>query len=315
MMSEANFVSGYVGLVGRPNCGKSTLLNQAVGQLIAVTHAKPQTTRHRIMGMLTTDEVQMIFLDTPGLHRPRHALGHFMVNEVDEVMADCDVLVWLIDVTRQPGPGDAMTLERMADLRQRRRLPPVVMGFNKIDALGGREERLAPRMDAYWEAARARLGEAIQNDWSVTALSARTGFGVPELLKLVQARLPAGPLYYDPDQVTDQPLREIVAELVRKQALQLLSDEIPHGIAVDVLEYEERSPTLTYISAVIYVERDSHKPMVLGHRGKLIRRLGSMARREIEELVEMQVYLELWVKVRRNWRKRSDMLRHLGFAR
>ena len=309
------FVSGYVSLIGRPNAGKSTLLNQVLGQTVAVTHAKPQTTRHRIMGIHTTDEAQFIFLDTPGMHRPRNQLGHYMMEQVEGALEECDVLLWLSDISQRPGAAEQSLLSRLENLQERQKLPQVVLGFNKMDELAGREDQLAERMDAYWQLARRQLGPATVDAWVGSPLCAETGFGVPELMRLVQAKLPPGPQYYPEDQVTDQSLRAIAAELIRKQALQCLDEEIPHGIAVEILEYTERSPTMTYISAVIYVERESHKPIVLGRKGHLIRRLGAQARMEMEALMETQVYLELWVKVRQNWRKRSGMLRMMGYGR
>jgi len=307
------FVSGYVGLLGRPNVGKSTLLNQVLGQTVSVTHAKPQTTRHRIMGIHTTDAAQFIFWDTPGLHRPRNPLGRYMMEQATGALEECDVLLWLSDVSRPPGAAEQSLLARLATLQARQALPPVVLGFNKIDALADREKRLAACMDAYWQLARTQLEPGIVATWAGSPLCAETGFGVPELMRLVQARLPAGPQFYPADQVTDQSLRTLAAELIRKQALQCLDDEIPHGMAVEVREYTERSPTLTYISAVVYVERESHKPIVLGRKGRLIRRLGAQARTEIEALIATRVYLELWVKVRRNWRKQPGMLRMMGY--
>lgn len=308
------FVSGYVSLIGRPNSGKSTLLNQVLGQAVSVTHAKPQTTRHRIMGIQTTEEAQMIFLDTPGMHKPRNQLGHFMMDQVAGAMEECDVLLWLSDITRPPGAAEQSFLSRLEALQERRKLPHVVLGFNKIDELAGREDQLADLMDAYWNMARRHMGSDVAAAWTGSPLCAESGFGVPELIRLVQLKLPAGPKYYPEDQVTDQSLRSMAAELIRKQALQCLDEEIPHGIAVEVLEYTERSPEMTYVSAVIYVERESHKPIVLGRQGRVIRRLGAQARAEMEELVETQVYLDLWVKVRQNWRKRPGMLRMMGYA-
>lgn len=312
--SSPPFVSGYVGLVGRPNSGKSTLLNRIVGQMVAVTHAKPQTTRQRIMGILTRPGVQMIFQDTPGLHQPRTKLGQYMIDQVDAVLADCDVILWLLDVTREQGTEDQLMLEHMAERQRRGKLAPVIMAFNKIDALGGQEELLPRRVEQHWQLATEQMGDVDALGWCTSALSARTGFGIPELLGQIQTRLPAGPQYYDEEEVTDQTYRAIVADLIRKQALEQLGEEVPHGIAVNIVEYVERSPAKTYISAEIYVERATHKPIVLGHKGRRIRSLGMQARREIEELVETEVFLDLWVKVRKNWRKRPEILRDLGYV-
>ena len=313
MMSIPSFVSGYVGLVGRPNAGKSTLLNSIVGQLISVTHAKPQTTRHRILGMYTSEEAQIVFQDTPGLHKPRHELGRYMVQQVEEVMTDCDVLLWLIDISRRPGTGDGLILDHLAELAAEDKLPPVVFGFNKIDQLGGREDRLVSYMDSYIGFAGNRFPDGAAAAWPATVVSAKTGFGVPQLVGLLQGMLPEGPRYYEEDQVTDQHLRTIAAELIRAAALQFLSEEVPHGIAVEIAEYVERDPAQTYISAVLYVERDSHKPMVLGRNGRMIKRIGASARQAIEKVAETRVYLDLWVKVRRNWRRNPDLVRSFGY--
>lgn len=312
-MSKPSFVSGYVGLVGRPNAGKSTLLNSIVGQLISVAHAKPQTTRHRILGMYTSEEAQIVFQDTPGLHKPRHELGRYMVQQVEEVMTDCDVLLWLIDISRRPGTGDGLILDHLAELDAEDKLPPVVFGFNKIDQLGGREDRLVSYMDTYIGFAGNRFPDGAAAAWPATVVSAKTGFGVPQLVGLLQGMLPEGPRYYEEDQVTDQHLRTIAAELIRAAALQFLSEEVPHGIAVEIAEYVERDPAQTYISAVLYVERDSHKPMVLGRNGRMIKRIGASARQAIEKVAETRVYLDLWVKVRRNWRRNPDLVRSFGY--
>lgn len=313
--APAPFVSGFVSLVGRPNAGKSTLLNQALGQTVAVTHAKPQTTRHRIMGIRTTEDAQIVFLDTPGLHRPRNELGHYMIEQVTGALEESDVLVWLSDVCQPPGPSEQSLLSRLREMGTRRDLPAVVLGFNKIDGLAGREDQLEPRMEAYWALARQQLGPDAVADWRGGPLCARTGFGVEELLRQVRDQLPEGPQYYPEDQVTDQSLRTLVAELIRVQSLQYLEDEVPHGIAVEILEYTERSPDMTYVSAVIFVEKESHKPIVLGRGGKGIRRLGAQSRAEMEKLLETRVYLDLWVKVRHNWRRRPGMLRQMGYVR
>lgn len=314
LLPDPSYVSGYVGLVGRPNCGKSTFLNQALGQIVSVTHAKPQTTRQRILGIFTTDDAQIIFMDTPGLHRPRNQLGRYMMRQVDEALAECDALLWLADVTRAPGADEERLLDRLAERRARTPLPAVILGFNKIDALGGREAQLESRMEAYWTLAAARLDMDVRQEWTGGALSALTGFGVPEVLRLVRSRLPEGPQYYPADQITDQSVRAIAEDLIRKQALECLDEEIPHGIAVEITEYAERGPDLTYIAATLYVERESHKPIALGYKGRLIRRMGALARQDIEALIETRVYLDLWVKVRKNWRKRPSMLRLLGYG-
>ena len=314
IMSESSFVSGYVGLVGRPNAGKSTLVNKIVGQTISAAHAKPQTTRHRVLGIYTSESAQLVFQDTPGLHKPRNELGKFMTQQVDDVISDCDVLLWLIDISRKPGAGDNLILDRLVELNEDSKLPPIVLGFNKIDQLAGREDRLEDYMHGYVELANSRLTEEKVSAWPNTVVSAKVGFGVPQLIRLLTGLMPHGPQYYDEDQVTDQQLRTLAAELIRVSALQYLSDEVPHGIAVDIIEYVDRDPSHTYISAVLYVEQDSHKPMVLGRKGRMIKRIGVSARQAIENVTETRIYLELWVKVRRNWRRNADLVRSFGYS-
>ena len=221
--------------------------------------------------------------------------------------------MWLIDISRRPERGRPI-LDHLAELNTEGKLPPVVFGFNKIDQLGGREDQLVSYMDAYIGFAGNRLPDGVAAAWPATVVSAKTGFGVPQLVGLLQGMLPEGPRYYEEDQVTDQHLRTIAGELIRAAALQFLSEEVPHGIAVEIAEYVERDPTQTYISAVLYVERDSHKPMVLGRNGRMIKRIGASARQSIEQVAETRVYLDLWVKVRRNWRRNPNLVRSFGYT-
>lgn len=304
--------SGFAAVIGRPNVGKSTLLNRVLGQKIAITSPKPQTTRDQLLGILTREDAQILFLDTPGIHKPQHKLGEHMVQVAEETIADADVVLWLVDASMPPTDEDeaiAALLHRLAQ-RGTAQSVPLILGLNKLDdpALGD-PDLLVTRMAEYrgllaWRAATVHT----------LAFSAVTGAGVDELLACVRDLLPVGPRYYPEDQVTDQQTRFIVAELIREQALRLLQQEVPHSIAVAVDEYTERSAGLTYISAVIYVERDSQKGIVLGKGGRTIKRIGQAARPEIEDLVGTKVYLELWVKVWEKWRRREAMLRRLGYA-
>lgn len=305
--------SGFVAVIGRPNVGKSTLFNRLLGQKIAITSPKPQTTRDQIMGILTEEGYQIIFLDTPGIHKPEHSLGEYMMEVVDDTLADADLVLWLVDVHVAPKPEE---VELAATLQKRHaagKLPPVALGLNKLDDAPADPVALAARLDEY----RSLLGWQTPPSGGVqpaVAFSARTGRNVEALVNLLVELLPEGPQYYPPDQVTDVQVRFLVGELVREKALMLLQQEVPHSIAVAVDEFTARSDDLTYISAVIYVERPSQKGIVLGQGGAMIRKIGRAARPEIEELVGTRVYLELWVKVWEKWRRREGMLRRLGYA-
>ncbi|GIV78894.1 MAG: GTPase Era [Litorilinea sp.] len=308
----ADHRSGFVAVIGRPNVGKSTLFNRLLGQKIAITSPKPQTTRDQVLGILTREDTQIIFLDTPGIHQPRHKLGEYMVTVATETIEDADVVLWLVDINVPPTEEDQQIGALLHQLQQKGTLPPLVLGGNKLDLFQGDEGALAVRLDAY----ASLLPWLAQGEEPLrrVALSALTGAGVDELVALLRELLPLGPRYYPADQVTDLQTRFIVAELIRERALHLLQQEVPHSIAVVVDEFVPRSENLTYISAVIYVERPSQKGIVLGEGGRMIRRIGQEARREIEELLGTRVYLELWVKVWEKWRRRENMLRRLGYA-
>lgn len=300
--------SGFVAVIGRPNVGKSTLLNRLLGQKIAITSPKPQTTRDQLLGILTLDDAQILFLDTPGIHKPQHRLGEHMVTVATETIDDADIVLWLVDINTPPTGEDRAIAELLVKLagRAKQKLAPLLLGLNKLD-----QPEAAALVEQRSKEYSQLIGE-IQIE--TLAFSALTGQGVDELVETLRNLLPQGPRYYPADQVTDLQTRFIVAELIREQALHLLSQELPHSLAVVVDEFTERSENLTYISAVIYVERESQKPIVLGQGGKMIKRIGQRARPEIEELLGTKVYLELWVKVWEKWRKREGMLRRLGYA-
>lgn len=300
--------SGFVAVIGRPNVGKSTLLNRILGQKIAITSPKPQTTRDQLLGILTLDDAQILFLDTPGIHKPQHQLGEHMVKVATETIDDVDVVLWLVDINATPTDEDRAIAELLVKLARRgkQKLSPLVLGLNKLDQ---------PDAQALVEQRTAEYAALIHDiQIETVAFSALTGAGVHELLDVVRDLLPQGPRYYPADQVTDLQTRFIVAELIREQALHLLAQELPHSLAVVVDEYTQRSEEMTYISAVLYVERETQKPIVLGQGGKMIKRIGQRARPQIEELIGTKVYLELWVKVWEKWRKREGMLRRLGYA-
>ncbi|MHB0858362.1 MAG: GTPase Era [Anaerolineae bacterium] len=289
--------SGFVALVGKPNVGKSTLLNAWLGQKVAAVSPKPQTTRNRLLGILTRPDAQAIFVDTPGIHLPRTKLGDYMVNAAKQAIPDADVVLFLVDVSEPPDEADRQIAQLMAGSKV-----PVVMVQNKID-LVPEEEREAKR------ATYAALG-----DFETTAISALAGEDRDALLERVIGLLPTGPRYYPEDQLTDQEERFIAAELVREQILKLLSQEVPHAVAVVVQDFKERTEDLLYISATIYTEKDSQKGIVIGAKGATLKRIGRDARAELESFFERKVYLELWVKVRKNWRRDDQQLRQFGYT-
>jgi GTP-binding protein Era len=291
--------SGYVAVIGRPNVGKSTLMNRFLGEKIAIVSPKPQTTRLRQLGIYTGPDTQAIFVDTPGIHQPRHKLGEFMVQVAVEALRDADVILFVVDTSQPPNEED----QRVAALLREAQTPaPVVLALNKIDRLS--PNQIAPRVEAY----RALAPDA---DW--TTLSATLGDGVDDLLRRVIAKLPAGPQFYPEDQLSDTAIRDIVGEIIREKVLLNTEQEVPHAVAVEVQEFKERSATLTYIGATIYVERDSQKGILIGKGGAMLKKISSEARADIEALVGTQVYLELWVKVLKNWRHDENLLRRLGY--
>jgi len=297
--------SGFVAVVGKPNAGKSTLMNAYLGQKIAIVSDKPQTTRNRLLGILTLErargdaaDAQIIFVDTPGIHRPLHRLGEYMVEAAIRTIPDADVVLFLVDVSQPPGDEDRQIAQILGEQGRRQ-----VLGvLNKADLL-------PPASEAACAEAYRALG-----DWDWILVSALRRSNLDQLLTATIARLPLGPRYYPEEQVTDQQLRFMAAELIREQVLRHLHQEVPHSVAVVVQDFTERGEDLTYISASIFVERDTQKAIVLGRGGAMIKRIGQDARREIESLLDGRVYLELWVKVRKKWRGDEEELRRLGYA-
>ncbi len=299
-------------VIGRPNVGKSTLFNRLLGQKIAITSPKPQTTRDQLLGILTEDDAQIMFLDTPGIHMPQHKLGEYMVGVAAATIKNADLVLWLLDVNTSPRDEDRHIAELLHKLYRTQRavepLPPLIVGLNKADQWSGDSPATAQRMQEYL-ALLTWLGTP-----ATVLFSGLKGQGVDALKATLRRHLPLGPRYYPADEVTDLQVRFLAAELIREKALLLLQQEVPHSIAVDVDEFTERSADLTYISATIYVERDSQKGIVLGENGSKIKQIGQAARPEIEELVGTRVYLELWVKVWEKWREREGTLKRLGYA-
>ena len=298
--------SGFVAVVGKPNVGKSTLMNAYLGQKVAIVSPKPQTTRDRLLGILTLGrergdlaDAQIIFVDTPGIHRPLHKLGKHMVETAVRVIPDADVVLFLVDVSRPPNDED----RQIAEILQQRGSMPVLLTLNKVDLPTPEQE-----------AANARAYQALGEFDAVLAISALRGDNLDALLEAAIERLPVGPRYYPEDQVTDQQTRFMAAELVREQVLRHIRQEIPYSVAVIVDQFKARSEDMTYISANIFVERDTQKPIILGQGGRMIKRIGQDARQQIEELVGTRVYLELWVKVRKKWRQDERELQRMGYS-
>ena len=291
--------SGFVAVMGRPNVGKSTRVNAYVGQKVAIISEKPQTTRHRLLGILTLPEAQVIFVDTPGIHTPQHKLGEYMVATAAAAIPDADLAIFMVDISSQPTPEDRQIVELLGHYPQ----VPVILAMNKLDLV-------TPE-----EAERAAQDYLSLGSFAETVmLSATRGDNRAQLLEHILAHLPEGPRYYPPDQVTDQPERVIAAELVREQVLRFTFQEVPHSVAVMVEEFRERKADLTYIEATIYVEKDSQKGIVIGQGGRILKRIGQAAREELENLLGHKVYLALWVKVRKKWRHDERSLEELGYT-
>ena len=293
---RADYKSGFVTLIGRPNVGKSTLMNYLIGQKIAITSNKPQTTRNRIQTVLTTEEGQIVFVDTPGIHKAKNKLGEYMVNVAERTLNEVDVVLWLVEPTTFIGAGEKHIAEQLGKVRT-----PVVLVINKVDMV--KKEEVLTFIDAY---------RKIYDFAEIVPVSARSGENTDELVKVILKYLPYGPQFYDEDTITDQPERQIVAELIREKALHCLNDEIPHGIAVaiDSMKYRKK---IVDIDATIICERDSHKGIIIGKQGAMLKKIGSTARFEIEKMLECKVNLQLWVKVKKDWRDSDFLIKNFGY--
>ena len=293
---QDNFKSGFVTLIGRPNVGKSTLMNHLIGQKIAITSNKPQTTRNKIQTVLTTDEGQIIFVDTPGIHKAKNKLGEYMVNVAEKSLNEVDVVLWLVEPSNFIGAGEQHIIEKL-----KRVTTPVVLVINKIDMV--KKEEVFEFIETYSK----------QFEFAdIVPVSARKGDNCDELVKVIMKYLPYGPMFYDEDTITDQPERQIVAELIREKALHSLQEEIPHGIsvAIDRMKMERR---VMHIDATIICERESHKGIIIGKQGAMLKKIGSTARYEIERLLDCKVNLKLWVKVQKNWRDSDFLMKNFGY--
>lgn len=293
-----NTKSGFVALIGRPNVGKSTLMNKLIGQKIAITSNKPQTTRNRIQTVYTDDRGQVIFLDTPGIHKAKNKLGEYMVNVAEKTLNDVDVVLWLVEPTNYIGAGEKHIVSQLKNCKK-----PVILVINKVDTV--KKEEILGFIANYQK----------EMDFAeIVPVSALKGTNTEDLLDTIFKYLTYGPLYYDEDTVTDQPMRQIVAELIREKALRCLSEEIPHGIAVTIEKMKERPDgSMWDIEATIVCERDSHKGIVIGKGGAMLKKIGSAARFEIERMLESQVNLKIWVKVRKEWRDSELLMKNYGY--
>lgn len=290
------YKAGFATLIGRPNVGKSTLMNHLIGQKIAITSNKPQTTRNRIQTVYTSEEGQIVFLDTPGIHKAKNKLGDYMVGVAQRTLSEVDVILWLVEPTNYIGAGEQYIIEQLKKIKT-----PKILVINKVDTV--KKSEILGFIDTYRK----------QLDFEeIVPVSALKGTNTDTLLSCIFKYLPYGEAFYDDDTVTDQPMRQIVSELIREKALRLLSDEIPHGIAVsiDSMKYREH---IVDIDATIVCERDSHKGIIIGKSGSMLKKIGMQARPDIEDLVEMQVNLQLWVKVKKDWRDSDFLMKNFGY--
>ncbi|MGO5052811.1 GTPase Era [Lachnospiraceae bacterium LCP25S3_G4] len=295
---KRDFKSGFVTLIGRPNVGKSTLMNYLIGQKIAITSNKPQTTRNRIQTVLTTEDGQIVFVDTPGIHKAKNKLGEYMVSVAERTLNEVDVVLWLVEPSTYIGVGDKHIAEQLKKVHT-----PVILVINKTDMV--KKEDVFAFIDSY---------QKIYDFAAIVPVSARSGENTQELIKVIMQHLPYGPQFYDEDTVTDQPERQIVAELIREKALHCLNEEIPHGIAVSIDKMKPRKKMMD-IEATIICERESHKGIIIGKQGAMLKKIGSTARYEIEQMLDCKVNLQVWVKVKKDWRDSDFLIRNFGYTK
>lgn len=292
------FHSGFITLIGRPNVGKSTLMNCLIGEKIAITSHKPQTTRNKITSILTKEDFQCVFLDTPGIHKPKHKLGEFMVRSAENTFNEVDLVLMLIEPTEKVMEMDQYVIDRLENVKT-----PVVLVINKIDTI--ERDKLLEVIDTYRD---------LYHFAEVVPISAIKGSNTEELMRVIKKYLPEGPQYFPEDMVTDQPERQIASEIIREKALYLLQDEIPHGIAVEIMSMKKRQDqNMVDVEATIYCEKDSHKGIIIGKQGSMLKRIGSQARRDMERLLGSPIYLQLWVKVKKDWRDSDFLLKNFGY--
>ncbi|MBS3679549.1 GTPase Era [Ornithinibacillus massiliensis] len=294
---ENNYKSGFIAIIGRPNVGKSTFMNKVIGQKIAIMSDKPQTTRNKIQGVLTQSDAQFIFIDTPGIHKPKHRLGDFMVKIAENTLNEVDAVLFMINADEGYGRGDQFIMDRLERVKS-----PVFLVVNKIDLV--HPDKLLPLIELYKE----------KYDFEeIIPISALQGNNVTHLLEVLKNHLPEGPQFYPADQVTDHPERFIISELIREKVLHLTREEVPHSIAVVIENIEKRESNAIFIQAVIVTERKSQKGILIGKQGSMLKNIGKEARKDIEALLGSKVYLELWVKVQKDWRNKQSQLFEYGF--
>ena len=295
---EKSTKSGFVTLIGRPNVGKSTLMNRLIGQKIAITSNKPQTTRNRIQTVYTDERGQIVFLDTPGIHKAKNKLGEYMVNVAENTLKEVDVILWLVEPTTFIGAGERHIAEQLQKVTT-----PVILVINKVDTV--KKEEILVFIDAY---------RKIYDFAEIIPVSALKGTNTDDVVETIFKYLPYGPMFYDEDTVTDQPMRQIVAELIREKALRCLDEEIPHGIAVYIDTMKERKTgDIIDIEATIVCERESHKGIIIGKQGQMLKKIGTQARKEIENMMDIKINLKLWVKVRKEWRDSELYMKNYGY--
>ena len=297
-MMKDNFKSGFVAIIGRPNVGKSTLMNHLIGQKIAITSKKPQTTRNRIQTIYTCEDGQIVFLDTPGIHKAKNKLGEYMVNVAEQTLRDVDVVMWLVEPTTFIGAGEKHIAEQLEKTSL-----PVILVINKVDTV--KKEEILQVIDTY---------RKLYDFAEIIPVSALRGQNTDDIIQSLFKYMTYGPMFYDEDTVTDQPQRQIVAEVIREKALHALDEEIPHGIAVTIEKMRERKgQKIIDIEATIICERDSHKGIIIGKQGAMLKKIGSNARYEIEKMLEEKVNLRIWVKVRKDWRDSDILMKNFGY--
>lgn len=293
-----DFKSGFAAIIGRPNVGKSTLMNHLIGQKIAITSRKPQTTRNRIQTVYTDEQGQIVFLDTPGIHKAKNKLGEYMVNVAQRTFKDADVILWLVEASTYVGAGERHIAEQLKTCKL-----PVILVINKVDTV--KKEEVPSFIQAY---------RNLYDFAEIVPVSALRSQNLDTLLECIFKYLPYGPQFYDEDTVTDQPQRQIVAEMIREKALRTLDEEIPHGIAVTIDRMKERTDgKIVDIDATIICERDSHKGIIIGKQGAMLKKIGSAARYEIENMLEQKVNLKVWVKVKKDWRDSDYLIKNFGY--
>lgn len=298
-MHKKTFKSGFVAIIGRPNVGKSTLMNQVIGQKIAIMSDKPQTTRNKIHGVYTTNDSQIVFLDTPGIHKRQSKLGDFMNQTALGTLGEVEAVLFLVDASEGFGGGDRFIAEQLKQIRT-----PVILVMNKIDKI--EPTALLPLIEEY---------RKLLNFAEIVPISAKLGNNVNTLLDQIQKYLPPGPQYYPEDQITDHPEQFVCAELIREKILHMTREEVPHSIAVTIEDMRVEENGTVHISAVIFVERDSQKGIIIGKQGSMLKEVGRQARQDIQRLLGSKIFLELWVKVKKDWRNQERVLRDLGFHR